>query len=138
MILESNDILGRRYQELTVPCFLAYSTVSVGDRGKHETPGVRPLETQCLPVLSISTDHTAIPGSQVTGNPKLFIEGQKPVLDNILGINLKSERLGLPWGLSGEKSTCQCRRHGFDLWSRKIPHAREQLSPRTATAEPAL
>ena len=29
---------------------------------------------------------------------------------------------GLPWWLSGKGFTCQCRRHGFDPWSRKIPH----------------
>ena len=23
------------------------------------------------------------------------------------------------WWFSGEESTCQCRKHGFDLWSRK-------------------
>ena len=28
---------------------------------------------------------------------------------------------GLPWWLSDEESTCQCRRHGFNLWIRKIP-----------------
>ena len=31
----------------------------------------------------------------------------------------------LPWWLGGEKSACQCRRYGFDLWSGKIPHAAE-------------
>ena len=36
------------------------------------------------------------------------------------------------------KSACQCRGHGFDLWSGKIPHAVEQLSPwATATEAPA-
>ena len=25
--------------------------------------------------------------------------------------------------LTGKESTCQCRRYGFSLWSRKIPHA---------------
>ena len=29
----------------------------------------------------------------------------------------------LPWWLSGEESTCQCRRHGFYPWSRKILYA---------------
>ena len=29
----------------------------------------------------------------------------------------------------------QCRGHEFDPRSRKIPHAAEQLSPRTATTE---
>ena len=27
----------------------------------------------------------------------------------------------LAWGLSGKESACQCRRHGFDSWSRNIP-----------------
>ena len=31
-----------------------------------------------------------------------------------------------PGGASGKESACQCRRHGFSLWSRKIPHAVEQ------------
>ena len=30
---------------------------------------------------------------------------------------------------------CQCRRHGFDPWSGKIPHAAEQLSPCTTATE---
>ena len=32
---------------------------------------------------------------------------------------------GPPWWLSGKESTCQCRRHGFDLWVRKIPWRRK-------------
>jgi len=44
-------------------------------------------------------------------------------------------KLGLPWWLSGKESNCQCRRHGFDPWSRKIPHASEQLSPCATTTE---
>ena len=27
----------------------------------------------------------------------------------------------LPRWLSGKESACQCRKHGFDLWVRKIP-----------------
>ena len=34
----------------------------------------------------------------------------------------KKSMLGLPWWLSGKESACQCRGHGFDPWSRKIPH----------------
>ena len=41
--------------------------------------------------------------------------------------------LGVPWWLSGKESICQCRRHGLDPWSGKIPHATEQLSPCTTT-----
>ena len=47
-------------------------------------------------------------------------------------------RQGLPWWLSGKESTCQCRRHGFNPWSRKIPRAMEQLSPCVTTIEPVL
>ena len=44
-------------------------------------------------------------------------------------VELKKEGSGLPWWCRGWESTCQCRRHGFDPWSGKIPHAAEQLSP---------
>ena len=33
---------------------------------------------------------------------------------------------------------CQCRRHEFNPWSGKIPHALEQLSPRATTIDPVL
>ena len=39
---------------------------------------------------------------------------------------------GLLWWLSGKESICQCRRHWFDPWSGRIPHATEQLSWGTA------
>ena len=34
-----------------------------------------------------------------------------------------------PWWRSGGESACQCRGHGFEPWSGKIPHAAEQLGP---------
>ena len=40
---------------------------------------------------------------------------------------------GFPWWLSGKESACQCRKHGFNPWSGKIPHASEQLSPWATT-----
>ena len=43
---------------------------------------------------------------------------------------------GLPWWHSGWESTCQGRGHRFNSWPGKIPHATEQLSPCTITAEP--
>ena len=33
------------------------------------------------------------------------------------------------WWLSCKESACQCRRHGFNPWSGKIPQAMEQLNP---------
>ena len=41
--------------------------------------------------------------------------------------------LGLPWWLGGKESTCQCRRHGFNPWSRRIPQATEWLRPGATT-----
>ena len=35
----------------------------------------------------------------------------------------------LPWWLSGKESSCQWRRHMFDPWSWKNPHAREATKP---------
>ena len=44
---------------------------------------------------------------------------------------------GLPWWCSGWESACQCRGHGFGLWSGRIPHATEQLGLWVTTTEPA-
>ena len=46
--------------------------------------------------------------------------------------------IGLPWWLSSEEYICQCRRHRFDPWCRKIPHASEELSPCGPTIEHVL
>ena len=45
---------------------------------------------------------------------------------------------GLPWWLSGNDFTCQCRRQGFDPWPGKIPHDLEQLSLCYGAQEPQL
>ena len=47
--------------------------------------------------------------------------------------------VGLSCWPSDREFTCQCRRHKFNTWSGKIPHAVEQLiSARTTTTEPVL
>ena len=51
-------------------------------------------------------------------------------------VELKKKGSGLPWWCRGWDSTCQCRRHGFDPWSGKIPHAAEQLSLCATITEP--
>ena len=43
---------------------------------------------------------------------------------------------GLPWWRSGWESACQCRGHGFEPWSGKIPHAAERLGPWATITEP--
>ena len=50
---------------------------------------------------------------------------------------LRSLWTGLPWWRSGWESACQCRGHGFEPWSGKIPHATEQLGPWATITEPA-
>lgn len=55
--------------------------------------------------------------------------------------SIKSLHSGLPRWFSGTKnktSICQCKRHKFDPWSSKIPHALEQLNLCTATIKPVL
>ena len=45
---------------------------------------------------------------------------------------------GLPRWFSGKESACHRRRHGFDPWYRKIPHAMEQLRSCATTIELVL
>ena len=40
--------------------------------------------------------------------------------------------------LNDKESPCQCRRHKFNLWSRKIPHVSEQISPCSTPTELVL
>ena len=53
------------------------------------------------------------------------------------GKEYEKEYIGLPWWCSGWESACQCRGHGFEPWSGKIPHAVEQLGLWATTTEPA-
>ena len=50
---------------------------------------------------------------------------------------LNADQIGLPWWRSGWESAGQCRGHGFEPWSGKIPRAAEQLGPWATTTEPA-
>ena len=51
---------------------------------------------------------------------------------------LHIQKMWLPWWFSGKESTCQRKRHGFNPWSVKIPHATEPLSSCATTTEPVL
>ena len=42
---------------------------------------------------------------------------------------IKKETSGLPWWLSGEESTCQCRRHGFNPSSGRTPACPSHRTP---------
>ena len=59
--------------------------------------------------------------------------------ESAIGVKLhnKPKAWGFPGGsVVKNLPTCQCRKHGFNLWSRKSPHASEQLSPCASTIEP--
>ena len=43
--------------------------------------------------------------------------------------------IGLPWWLSNEESTCQCRRCWFSLWVRKIPWRGGKWQPTLASVQ---
>ena len=58
-------------------------------------------------------------------------------LSHLPPYSLKWHSLGLPWWRNGWESACQCRGHGFEPCSGKIPHATEQLGPCATTTEPA-
>ena len=56
-----------------------------------------------------------------TGKPGVLQSMSRTCLSH--WTELKNVLLGLPWWLSGKESACQCRKHEFDSWSRKILHA---------------
>ena len=50
----------------------------------------------------------------------------------------RNQQSGLCRWFNGKESALRCKGHQFHPWSRKIPHAEEQLSPCATTAEPAF
>ena len=80
-------------------------------------------------------------GAQKTGKYHLkFWQKKKQKLSTKNSLSsktiLQKWRWGLPWWCSGWESACQCRGHGFEPWSGKIPHAAKQLGPWATTTEP--
>ena len=73
------------------------------------------------------------------GQHTLIVKGWIVSILGIAGymVSVKSTHWGLPRWRSGWESACQCRGHGFEPWSGKIPHAAEQLGPWATTTDPA-
>ena len=65
-----------------------------------------------------------------------MLEGRLKKIQTFIILN-NTFNIGLPWWRSGWESACQCRGHGFEPWSGKIPHAAEQLAPWVTITEPA-
>ena len=96
----------------------ASSQFSIRFLNKTEKPGQGSLPSPPAPVSAHAHAHT-----QPCSEPSLLSE-------------IKNGWIGLPWWRSGWESACQCRGHGFEPWSGKIPHAAERLGPWATIAEP--
>ena len=70
----------------------------------------------------------------------LLLASIVPTLSRYLTFMCQIPTQSFPGGsvVKKKKSVCQCRRHGFELWSGKIPHAAEQLSLSAISIEPVL
>ena len=55
-----------------------------------------------------------------------------------MALTIRKRTGGLPWWLSGKQFACQCRKHGFNPWSGKIPHISGLLSLCSRAQEPQL
>ena len=75
-------------------------------------------------------------GNRVTETPGVLVKICLVARNTQTSLN-KNRTSGLPWWRSCWQSACQCRGHGFEPWSEKIPHAAEQLGPWATTTEPA-
>ena len=122
---------GERYSKSTPPC-LSRSKSCSSTSVKSQVP-------PCLCFrLNLSKELVGV----------WFLQGRGPGRGQPEGVGcwcwgpdapfLKKEWVGLSWWLSGKEPTRRCRRHRFDPWSGKIPHAVEQLSPRATTTETVL
>ena len=68
---------------------------------------------------------------------QLYFSKIKKISTSYLSVD-KLRHEGLLWWLSGQESPHQCGRLELDPWSRKIPHAVQQLSPLAVTIVPVL
>ena len=83
----------------------------------------------------INSCNFGVPVEVSSGSSHCAILPQIPEFLLDIEVNSKEIDWGFPGG-SVIESTCQCRRYGFDPWSRKILHAVEQLSLCTRIIEP--
>ena len=140
-------------------CGLVVSTVSTSTERRNQFWGNRTIggsaiirvwwgrgefPSQVHPSLPVSQERTCltVPIVLSCGLGPLY-EKQGPGSTAVMGVRAKPRRawinhtFGLPWWRFGWESACQCRGHGFEPWSGKIPHADEQLVTWATTTEPA-
>ena len=58
----------------------------------------------------------------------MFLKREQPGYED-KNFPFKNNLRASQW-FNGKEATCQCRRHEFDPWSRKLPHAMALTQPR--------
>ena len=81
----------------------------------YSTPSIREIQFICSVMLLQRREPRAM-------------NGHSGIKNLVIKRTFLALKTGLPWWLSGKKSTCQCRRQRFHPWSGRIPHGVEQLS----------
>ena len=112
-----------------------YIMIKVSNQGEHKTivniyapnTGTLQYKRQML---------TAVKG-EIDSNTIIVGDFNTPLSPMDRSSKMKINKEDFPGGAVVE-STCQRREHWFEPWSRKIPHAVEQLSLCTTTSESAL
>ena len=105
-------------------CMIIFNfKITLQFKRNREFPGGPVVRTQCF--------HCCGPRVQS------LIGNEDPASHTAWPKKKKKMGSGLPWWRSGWESACQCRGHGFEPWSGKIPHAAGQLGPCATTTEPA-
>ncbi|KAJ8786649.1 hypothetical protein J1605_006138 [Eschrichtius robustus] len=101
---------------------LSIQAESIHHHGQKQLlPQPEPEQTPPPETKMSQPEEAVLPEAQESVLPPLHHVAMTPILD-FNGSPKYSER-GLPWWCSGCESACQCRGHGFDPWSGKIPHA---------------
>ena len=88
---------------------------------------------KCLKLNVLNTKLLLLPMETYFSMDLLSLSKWYVILPDCCNKNLIA---GLPWWRSGWESACQCRGHGFEPWSGRIPHAVERLGPWATATEP--
>ena len=118
-------------------CFLQTSTLFLTNQ--VEGAQVTSMRGVISDVIFLISAAYIVPHVRMTSFVGMFYKTNWPIflLKNQTKPNQKQVAPGLPWWCSGWESACQCRGHGFEPWSGRIPHAVERLGPWATIAEPA-
>ena len=84
-------------------------------------------EALCYYTISWFFEGTPYYPTQFTASPDTVKSQRSSIFKKVVGPSLVAQWLRI---------ACQCSGHGFEPWSRKIPHATEQLSLCATTTEP--